>query len=146
FTYRVSGRLIGGPPILTARIGGDLYLLLNRRSSGFEPDREVVPVELRARVYSDGSFEVSNVPPGTYGVSVFPAAAELLSIPTIVVTDRDLIGLEMALVRTDVVTSRRNLESAWSLPGHWSGVAASEKDGTIYAAVPGADAVSIPLF
>jgi len=52
----------------------------------------------------------------------------------------------VALVRTDVVTSRRNLESAWSSPGYWSGVAASDKDGTIYAAVPGADAVSIPPF
>ena len=55
-------------------------------------------------------------------------------------------GVEVPLVLTDVVTSRRNLEPAWSLPGYWSGVSASVKDGTIYAAAPAVDAATTTVF
>jgi hypothetical protein len=70
--------------------------------------------------------------------------AVLRSVPTIVVTNGDVTGVEIPLVRTDVVTSRQNLEMAWSLPGSWSGVAPSENG--IYATSPDADAVMALFF
>jgi hypothetical protein len=93
---------------------------------------------------ADGSFEFSNVPAGTYLFGVNPTGAVLRSVPTIVVTNGDVTGVEIPLVRTDVVTSRQNLEMAWSLPGSWSGVAPSENG--IYATSPDADAVMALFF
>ena len=59
-------------------------------------------------------------------------------------TNSDVTGMEIPLVRTDVVTSRQNLAMAWSLPGSWSGVAPSENG--IYATSPDADAVMALFF
>src|SRR6267378_7873699 len=72
-TYKVSGRMIGEPAILSARIGGDLLLRLTRI-----PRQEELPIILYARVNRDGSVEIPNVPPGTYRLEATPAAAALL--------------------------------------------------------------------
>ena len=71
-TYKVSGRMIGEPAILSARIGGDLLLRLTRI-----PRQEEPPIILYARVNRDGSVEIPNVPPGTYRLEATPAAAAL---------------------------------------------------------------------
>ena len=71
-TYKVSGRIIGEPAILSARIGGDLLLRLTRI-----PRQEEPPIILYARVNRDGSVEIPNVPPGTYRLEATPAAAAL---------------------------------------------------------------------
>ena len=150
-TYNVTGKVVGGPPVLQSRPGGDLYLSLEGSEAsrpsprGGVIDQEGKRVMLRARVESDGSFAFSNVPLGSYHLQVYPLAAIQQSVVVIVVTDRDVIGVKVPLVTAEIVTSRHNLEPAWSLPGPWSGVAGAPSDGTIYAAVPG-DRVMPPIF
>jgi hypothetical protein len=142
-TYRVSGKLVGGPPILSSGFGPVLYSVPQR-----QPRSQIHgfgrPLLLPGTLKSDGSFEFLNVPAGTYQLGVNPAGAVLRSVATIVVTNGDVTGVEIPLVRTDVVTSRQNLEMAWSLPGSWSGVAPSENG--IYATSPDADAVMAMFF
>jgi hypothetical protein len=136
-TFMVSGRLVGGPPILSSRVGPVLYSVPQR-----QPRSQIHgfgrPLLLPGTLKSDGSFEFLNVPAGTYQLGVNPAGAVLRSVATIVVTNGDVTGLKIPLVR------RQNLETAWSLPGYWSGVAASE-DG-IYATSPAGDAAPTPFF
>jgi len=143
-TYKVSGKLVGGPPILGTRFGPTVLFSLRQRLPRTDDDRPVRQLVLQGTLKADGSFEVSNVPAGTYEFTVNPAGAVLRSVPTIVVTNGDVTGVEIPLVRTDVVTSRQNLDTAWSLPGYWSGVATSE-DG-IYATSPAVDAATTPIF
>ena len=118
-TYKVSGKLVGGPPLFASRFGPTVLFSLNLRPAR-DDERGVAPVVLRGKLNADGSFEVLNVSPGTYVFMVNPAGAVLRSVPTIVVTNRDVTGLEIPLVLTDVVTNRQNLQTAWSLPGYWS--------------------------
>ncbi len=115
-TYKVTGKLAGGPPILSSRLGPLLYSVRQRQPGSHIHDFGR-PSLLPGTLKSDGSFEFLNVPAGTYKFGVNPAGAILRSVPTIVVTNSDITGLEIPLVRTDVVTSRQNLEMAWSLPG-----------------------------
>ena len=142
-TYKVSGKLVGGPSLFASRFGPTVLFSLNLRPAR-DDEREVAPVVLRGKLNADGSFEVLNVSPGTYVFMVNPAGAVLRSVPTIVVTNRDVTGLEIPLVLTDVVTNRQNLQTAWSLPGYWSGVATS-KDG-MFATSPAVDAATTPPF
>ena len=135
-TYTVSGQVIGGPPVLQGLNGGGLTILL---SGPPLPD-------LRSPIKPDGSFEFLNVPPGSYAFTTFIHATWQQSITRIVVADKDVIGVKVPLVQTEVVTRQQNLEVAWSLPGKWSGLARSVTDGTIYAAAPNTDAVSSPPF
>ena len=140
--FTVSGTLTGGPPTLRGRQGTTLAVLLEGSvASGPTPkgsiiDRIVKRVSLRSPIQSDGSFAFSNVPPGMYRLTTYVDAAQQQSIPTIVVTDHDVSGVKIALIRDNVVTDRRNLDLTWSLPGPWSGVAAAPNDG-IYVGVPG---------
>jgi hypothetical protein len=143
-TYKVSGKLVGGPPVFASRFGPTVVFSLNLRPPARDDEREVAPVVLRGKLNADGSFEVLNVSPGTYVFMVNPAGAVLRSVPTIVVTNRDVTGLEIPLVLTDVVSNRQNLQTAWSLPGYWSGVATS-KDG-MFATSPAVDAATTPPF
>jgi hypothetical protein len=142
-TFRVSGRLVGGPPTLSSRVAPLLYSLRQR-----QPRSQIHgfgrPSLLPGTLKFDGSFEFLNVPAGTYKLGVNPAGAVLRSVSTIVVTNSDVTGLEIPLVRTDVETSRQNLSTAWSLPGSWSGVAPSENG--VYATSPDADAVMALFF
>ena len=152
-TYKISGRVVGGPPVLRPRGGGvDLYISLEGSETSTRPtrpaiidEREPKRISLRARVKSDGSFTFPDVPPGTCRLLVYASDAEQKRIPTIVVKDRDLTDLRVEFTRTDAVTSSHNLEAAWSLTGPWSGVAGDPSDGTLYAAAPG-DAVTPPMF
>jgi hypothetical protein len=138
------GKLVGGPSPLSSRFGPTVLFSLRLRPPRTDDDRPVRQLVLQGTLKADGSFEVSNVPAGTYEFTVNPAGAVLRSVPTIVVTNGDVTGVEIPLVRTDVVTSRQNLDTAWSLLGYWSGFTTSE-DG-IYATSPGADAATTPVF
>src|SRR6266516_1174130 len=149
--FTISGKVIGGPTALRARQGGDLVVSLEGNVAprpaprGAIIDEELKRVSLRAQVASDGSFTFSNVPAGRYRLMTYVEGAEQQSVPTVVVADRDVTGVTISLVRNDVVTNQRNLDLAWSLPGPWSGVAASPESGTIYAGIPG-DPVTPPPF
>jgi hypothetical protein len=143
-TYKVSGRLVGGPPTLATRFGPGVLFSMRQRLPRTDDERPIRPLTFSGNVNPDGSFEVSNVPAGTYEFTVNPAGAVLRSVPIIVVTNGDVTGVEIPLVRTDVATSRQNLGTAWSLPGYWSGVAPAENG--IYATAPGADAATTPFF
>ena len=151
-TFKVSGRLVGGPPVLRPRIGVDLFIALDGTESEIPigvgrgiVEREAKRISLRARVKADGSFMFENVPPCTCSIRVYVSGAEQQGTAKIMVTDRDVSDLRVALVTTDVVTRRQNLEIAWSMPGPWSGVAGAPADGTIYAAAPG-DSTLPPAF
>ena len=149
--FIISGKVIGGPPALRARQGGNLVVSLEgnvaRRPAprGAIINEELKRVSLRAPVASDGSFTFSNVPPGRYRLMTYVEGAEQQSVPTVVVADRDVTGVAISLVRNDIVTNQRNLDLAWSLPGPWSGVVAEPESGTIYAGIPG-DPVTPPPF
>ena len=149
--FIISGKVIGGPPALRARQGGNLVVSLEgnvaRRPAprGAIINEELKGVSLRAPVASDGSFTFSNVPPGRYRLMTYVEGAEQQSVPTVVVADRDVTGVAISLVRNDIVTNQRNLDLAWSLPGPWSGVVAEPESGTIYAGIPG-DPVTPPPF
>src|SRR5262245_44945594 len=152
-TFRVSGKLVGGPPVLRGRFGGYVVIALqgnatSTRSKGIHGgviDEEPRVVSLYTRLESDGTFSISNVPPGTYRLMGSPADAVQRRVFTVTVTDRDVTDITIPLVRTDVVANRRNLFPAWSLPGPWSGVAGVANDGAIYVAVPG-DPNPLPPF
>jgi hypothetical protein len=149
--FTISGKVSGGPTALRARQGGDPLVSLEGNVApqpaprGMIIEEELRRVSLRARMASDGSFTFSNVPAGRYQLTTTVQGAEQQSIPTVVVADRDVTGVTISLVRNDVVTTQRNLDLAWSLPGPWSGVATWPESGTLYAGIPG-DPVTPPLF
>ena len=102
-TYKVSGRIIGEPAILSARIGGDLLLRLTRI-----PRQEEPPIILYARVNRDGSVEIPNVPPGTYRLEATPAAAALRTQQV-----READGFpDMRIVKSGKLTVSLTCESA----------------------------------
>src|SRR5262245_60820784 len=105
-TYRVSGHVIGAPPAVGG-IKSPTIQLLGGQGSG----EAVRHVELRSPIQSDGSFEFRNVHPGKY---IFET-----SIPGTIdqnhtwfdVADKDIIGVKVPVVRTELVTTRNNLEA-----------------------------------
>lgn len=89
---RVSGKLTGGGPDLSTT--HNLTMLLQDDDAAAMALSEEVP-----RVFlADGSFEFVGVTPGRYILEAFPAAGKgLRSSQTVIVSDRDVTGLEMTL-------------------------------------------------
>src|SRR5437867_12632492 len=97
-TYKVSGRVVGGPPVLRPRGGGvDLYISLEGSETSTRPTRpgiidegEPKRISLRARVNADGSSTLPDVPPGTCRLLAYASDAQQKRTPTIDGRDRAL--------------------------------------------------------
>ena len=122
---KVSGRLLGVPE------GQNLSLFrvtLLPRSLGIKI--------VNASVNSDGSFEVSNVPPGSYGIQAQFPPFTMKQPVTIEVSDHDVSGIELVLMDTEAFTRLEGLEKVWSLNGRWNGLVGDESRGVVFASSP----------
>jgi len=85
-----------------------------------------------ASVKADGTFEFSNVPPGEYEFNKFSAPVRLVRPARIIVASNDITGVELLSLNTDATTRQSGLETAWSSPGAWLGMAEDDRTGLIY--------------
>ena len=99
----VSGRVI----VESAQPSGNVQVMLNGGPSGTFTNLNV-PVKM------DGSFEFVRVRPGTYNISVSPTP---FSQPrTVVVTEKDVTGLELRIPWTAEVSGRVVVEGGDPVP------------------------------
>jgi hypothetical protein len=78
----------------------------------------LMPPYPRAQLNGDLTYEISNVPPGMYSVQV-SGIGSLVTKDDVVITvaDRDLVGIDVAMVDTGVASKLEGLVQAWSLAG-----------------------------
>jgi len=122
---RVQGRVTGLPAGFRSQIS---RITLMPRSGGVRPDSRQF-----STVKEDGTFEISNVSPGTYSVMVSIPNTALRQPATIVVGESDLTDVVLSVMNPETVTRQEGLEQSWSVVGLWTSVAPDEKTGLLYA-------------
>jgi hypothetical protein len=123
---KVSGRVLGNA-VAQVSPARPRVTLLPRTPA-------VQPPYPSALLRSDLTYEVANVLPGTYSVQL-TGMGTLTMKETVLITvaDKDLAGIDLAMVDTGVTSKREGLVEAWSLAGNWAGIVANDKGGTLYA-------------
>jgi hypothetical protein len=93
---------------------------------------------LRGPVRNDGTFELTDVLPGSYSVSLLSTPFVLREPVTIEVVDRDVTGIELRTINVELNTRLQGLEEVWSLPigtgmTSWRGIVSGRDSATVYA-------------
>jgi len=123
---KVSGRVTGATS--TPGLPGAVALLPRTRGARGTGGSRISTVSVAA----DGTFEFSDVLPGTYSIQSLGQFI-LRENPVITVSDKDVTGIELAILNTNTVTRQVGFEQIWSLEGTWRGLASNEKSHEIYA-------------
>jgi hypothetical protein len=115
---------------VSGRVEGVTFSPLQRPTVVLQP--QAPPFFMyRTSLGADATYEIANVPGGSYSVAVI--GAEMSDAVTIILADKDLTGVDIALIDPSVNTKQEGLAPIWSLPGLWGAVVQDTQTGVLHA-------------